>query len=404
MSMDFLEAVEEQLVAATERGVRRRRWRWPWLMRVRLPLRAPTVGIAAGVGAALAASAIAATLTQLPASKPKPVATTAGGGGGGGGGGETGRGGAVRSFTAAGGVPAGFSPASFTAISEFTWWVLGVAPCDGHSCTAITHTIDGGQSFTRIPAPPTTEVADVRFGSLDDGYAFGQQLWSTHDGGRSWTRRRLGSTVADLQIAAGHVYAIVYDNGHSRLMSSPLTKDSWAAIGGLGNGYLAGLWVQGTTIFIESGNRLLVSDNGGASFRHVGGVRDAGDCAYDGGPQALWAVCSRGMAPDDIVLSTNSGNSFKAAAQVPDGPIDAFAAASATVAVASGQGPLYVTSNAGGSWTPSAAPAANWTYLGFTDATHGVAIGQFGSNGSVKDGRLYYTTDAGTSYHRVRFG
>ena len=46
MSMDFLEAVEEQLVAATERGIRRRRWRWPWLMRIRLPLRAPTVGIA----------------------------------------------------------------------------------------------------------------------------------------------------------------------------------------------------------------------------------------------------------------------------------------------------------------------------------------------------------------------
>ena len=70
MSMDFLEAVEEQLVAATERGIRRRRWRWPWLMRLRLPLRAPTVGIAAGVGAALAASALAATLT-LPVSKPK---------------------------------------------------------------------------------------------------------------------------------------------------------------------------------------------------------------------------------------------------------------------------------------------------------------------------------------------
>ncbi len=67
MSMDFLEAVEEQLVAATERGISRRRWRWPWLMRARLPWRAPTIGIAAGVGATLAASAIAATLT-LPAS------------------------------------------------------------------------------------------------------------------------------------------------------------------------------------------------------------------------------------------------------------------------------------------------------------------------------------------------
>jgi photosystem II stability/assembly factor-like uncharacterized protein len=397
MSMDFLEALEEQLVAATERGVRRRRWRWPWLMRIRLPLRAPTVGIAAGVGAALAASAIAATLTQLPASKPKPVATSAAGG--------TGTGSAgVRSFTTAGAVPAGFSPESFTAISEFTWWVLGIAPCDGHSCTAIAHTIDGGPSFTRIPAPPTTQVTNVRFGSLDNGYAFGQQLWSTHDGGKSWTRLQLGSTVDDLQIAAGRVYAIVSNHGHTQLMSSPLAKDLWTPIGGLGSGYLSGLWAQGTSIFIESGTQLLVSDNSGGSFARVGGVHRAGDCAYDGGPQALWAVCSTGMAPDEVLLSTNSGNTFTTAAQVPDGPIDSFAAATATVAVASGQGPLYVTTNAGASWAPSAAPPSNWTYLGFTDATHGVAIGEFGSNGSIKDGRLYYTIDGGASYHRVPIG
>jgi photosystem II stability/assembly factor-like uncharacterized protein len=392
MSMDFLEAVEEQLVAATERGVRRRRWRWPWLMRLRLPLRAPTVGIAAGVGAALAASAIAATLTQLPASKSKPVAATAGAGAGAGG---------VRSFTTAGAVPAGFSPESFTAISELTWWLLGIAPCDGHSCTSIVHTIDGGPSFTRIPAPPTTAVANVRFGNLDDGYAFGQQLWSTHDGGRTWTRQRLGAAVNDLEIAAGRVYAIVASRGHTQLMSSPITTDSWSAVAGLGRGYLSGLWVEGAAVVIQSGTHLLVSNNNGRGFTRVGGVRGAGDCAYDGGPQALWALCIRGMAPDDILLSTDSGNNFRAAAQVPDGPIDSFAAATATVAVASGQGPLYVTTNAGASWTPSAAPNANWTYLGFTDATHGVAIGDFGSDGSVKDGRLYYTTDAGASYHRV---
>ncbi|HEX3618018.1 MAG TPA: hypothetical protein VHU61_15860 [Solirubrobacteraceae bacterium] len=395
MSMDFLEALEEQLVAATERGVRRRRWRWPWLMRIRLPLRAPTVGIAAGVGAALAASAIAATLTQLPASKPKPVARTSAGA-------ATGAG--ARSFTTAGAVPAGFSPESFTAISELTWWLLGIAPCGGHSCTTIVHTIDGGPSFTRIPAPPTSQVANLRFGSLDDGYAFGQQLWSTHDGGRNWARLQLGSTVDDLDISGGRVYAIVSSRGHTQLMSSPLATDSWTRVAGLGGGHLSGLWAQGATVFVESGSHLLVSDDSGRSFRRVGGVRGAGDCAYDGGPQALWALCSTGTAPDDILLSTDSGNSFNAAAQVPDGPIDSFAAATATVAVASGQGPLYVTSDAGASWTPSSAPPADWTYLGFTDATHGVAIGQFGSDAGVSDGRLYYTTDGGASYHRVKFG
>jgi photosystem II stability/assembly factor-like uncharacterized protein len=392
MSMDFLEAVEEQLVAATERGIRRRRWRRSWLWLRRIPVRAPTVGIAAGVGAALAASAIAATLT-LPASKPKtkPVAVTAA------------TPGAVRSFTTAGTVPVGFQPDSFTAISEFTWWLLGTAPCNGHTCTAIVRTTDGGPQFTRIAAPPTTNVQNVRFGNQDDGYAFGQQLWSTLDGGRSWTHQQPGSIVNDLQIAGNYVYAIVYSHSRTRLMSSAVGTNNWTTLGGLGRGFLSGLWVQGSTVFINSGTHLLVSDNGGASFRRVGGTHRVSDCTYDGGPQALWALCSTGMAPDDILLSTNSGNTFSTAAQVPDGPIDSFAAATATVAVASSQGPLFHTGDAGTSWSPVNAPSANWIYLGFTDATHGVAIGGFGKGGR-QNYRLYYTTDGGISYHRVMIG
>jgi photosystem II stability/assembly factor-like uncharacterized protein len=395
MSMDFLEAVEEQLVAATERGIKRRRWRRPLLWMQRLPLRAPTVGIAAGVGAALAASAIAATLT-LPASKskPKPVepaAVTAG------------TGATVRSFTTAGTVPVGFQPVSFTAISEFSWWLLGTAPCNGHTCTAIVRTTDGGPQFTRIAAPPTTNVQNVRFGNEDDGYAFGQQLWSTVDGGRSWTHQQPGSIVNDLQIAGDYVYAIAYRHSQTHLMSSAIGTNNWTTLGGLGRGYLSGLWVQGSTVFINSGTHLLVSDNGGASFRRVGGTHRVSDCTYDGGPQALWALCSTGMAPDDILLSTNSGNTFTTAAQVPYGPIDSFAAATGTVAVASSQGPLYRSGNAGASWARVKAPSANWIYLGFTDATHGVAIGGFGKGG-MQDSRLYYTTDGGVSYHRVMIG
>ncbi len=390
MSMDFLEAVEEQLVAATERGIRRRRWRWPWLMRMRLPLRAPTVGIAAGVGAALAASALAATLT-LPASKSKaPVATT-------------GAVNNVRSFTTAGVVPTGFQPESFTAISEFTWWLLGTAPCGGHSCTAIVQTTDGGPHFTRIPAPPTTQVSNVRFADGSNGYAFGQQLWSTHNGGASWTQLRLGASVGDLAIADGYVYAIAFRKGHGKLMRSAVGEDAWSALKGVGHGYLSGLWVEGATVFIQSGSHLLVSTNQGNHFRRVGGVRNAGDCSYDGGTLALWALCTTGMAPDEVLLSGNSGDTFTAAAQVPDGPIDAFAAATGTAAVAAGQGPLFRTTNAGASWTRVNAPSGGWTYLGFSDPTHGVALGNFGSGGHQQN-RLYYTTDAGASYHLVPIG
>jgi hypothetical protein len=388
MSMDFLEAVEEQLVVATERGISRRRWRWPWLMQLRLPVRVPSVGIAAGVGAALAASAIAATVA-IPTSKPKAHVAS--------------RFAAVRSYTVGGPVPAGFQPQSFTAISELTWWLLGTAPCGSRSCTTIVQTTDGGPQFTRIPAPPTSAVSQIRFADTTDGYAFGPALWSTHDGGTTWTQQHVGSTVTQLAIADGYVYAIASSRNHSSLLRSAVGADHWTALHHVGRAYLTALWVQGPTVIVQAGSHLLVSEDQGMHFSRRGGVQHAGDCAYDGGPDALWAVCSTGMAPDDIVLSRDLGNHFTATAQVPNGPIDAFAAASGTTAVASGQGPLYRTTDGGASWTPVAAPSANWTYLGFTDDTHGVGIGQFGGGGG-RHYRLYYTTDAGKSYHPVTIG
>lgn len=388
MSMDFLEAVEEQLVIATERGISRRRWRWPWLMRLRVPVRAPSVGIAAGVGTALAASAIAATVA-IPTSKPKAHVAS--------------RFAALRSYTVGGPVPAGFQPQSFTAISELTWWLLGTAPCGGRSCTTIVQTTDGGPQFIRIPAPPTRAVSQVRFADTTDGYAFGPQLWSTHDGGRTWTQLHVGNTVTQLAIADGYVYAIVSTRNRSALLRSVVGADRWTGLHGTGRGYLTALWVQGPTVIVQSGSHLLTSADQGVHFTRRRGVQHAGNCAYDGGPEALWAVCSTGMAPDEVVLSNDLGNGFTTAAQVPNGPIGAFAAASGTTAVASGQGPLYRTTDAGASWMPVDAPSADWTYLGFTDATHGVGIGQFGGGGR-RDYRLYYTTDAGRSYHLVTIG
>ncbi len=390
MSMDFLEAVEQQLVAATERGVtRRRRWRWPWPTPRRLPWRAPTVGIAAGVAAALTASAIAATLT-LPASHPRTHAAAAP------------RVNAVRSFTQAGAVPTGFQPESFTAISETKWWLLGTAPCGRHACTAIAHTTDGGPHFTRIAAPPTRAVYNIRFADARDGYAYEPQLWITHNGGRTWTSNR-SFGANELAIAGGFVYAVAKTGvAASQLMRSPVAHNDWQLLKGAGHGQLSGLWVQGTTVIIQAGNRLLVSTDRGARFRRVRGVQHAGDCSYDAVSPAsvLWAVCSTGMALDEILRSTDSGNTFTRAANVPNGPIDAFTAASSTEAVVSGQGPLYRTADGGASWTPVTAPSAGWTYLGFSDATHGAAIGNFGSGGHPNS-RLYYTTDGGTSYHLV---
>jgi photosystem II stability/assembly factor-like uncharacterized protein len=79
----------------------------------------------------------------------------------------------------------------------------------------------------------------------------------------------------------------------------------------------------------------------------------------------------------------------------------AFAAASASTAVV-GYQQLYRTTDDGSTWTrtgPSGVSA--WAYLGFTDATHGIALGYVGQLAPTNE-RLFYTTDAGQTYHRVQ--
>jgi photosystem II stability/assembly factor-like uncharacterized protein len=75
-----------------------------------------------------------------------------------------------------------------------------------------------------------------------------------------------------------------------------------------------------------------------------------------------------------------------------------FAAASSSTAVV-GYQQLYRTTNDGSTWSQTGPTGIRWTYLGFTDPTHGVALGFAGQNAA--DERLYYTTDAGQTYHRV---
>ena len=88
---------------------------------------------------------------------------------------------------------AGFKPASVTFVSATQGFVLGAQTCTTGTCATLASTVNGGSTWTYVGAVPAAitgsnpAVSKVRFATKNDGWAFGPQLWSTHDGGRTWT-------------------------------------------------------------------------------------------------------------------------------------------------------------------------------------------------------------------------
>ena len=404
---DYLKQVEDQLVELTERGAHRR-------PRPRLDLLAVTAAVIAVVAVAVAVSTIGGSAHHGAAASnssalhrtttgPAPVATQ-----------HTktvGPNYAPAGIPPGGPVPSGFGPQSFTAISEFSWWLLGSAPCSSPPCTSIVRTADGGRTFVGIPAPRTQNVSQLRFADPRDGFAYGPALWVTHDGGGAWNPVPMSGAVRELAISGGYVYAIVENtsSGAGQLMRSPTNADVWSALPAAGDAS-SGLWAQGPEVLVEasnqSGQQLLVSHDHGQSFTTYPAPPSVTCQFEEPEPPTVWAHCATGMM-SGTWLSRTDGASFGAVAgkglpQLPNSA--AFGSASATTAVV-GYRQLYRTVDGGATWTPVAGPVGItwWQYVAFTDPTHGVAIGYLGSNQPSNE-RLYYTTDGGASYHLVSIG
>ena len=315
-------------------------------------------------------------------------------------------------------IPVHFAPQSFTAISELTWWLLGQAPCTfvgaQPPCGAILRTIDGGQHFIAIEAPRAplagrvagSGYSQLRFADVKNGFAYGPDLYVTRDGGTTWHPVDVGGTVDDLAISAGEVYAMVSSRsgGPDHLMRSPVDEDQWSAVPAAGR-VSGGLWVLGREVIVQSGNStdVLVSTDGGASFASHPAPSPGLPCDFQAqSPPVIWAHCATGTE-SGVWYSSNFGADFArvgGSGLSPQPNSALFAAASDTTAVV-GYQQLFRTTDAGATWTAVTVPGVvQWAYLGFTDSTHGVGLGYVGSVSSANE-RLYYTTDAGQSYHLV---
>jgi hypothetical protein len=319
---------------------------------------------------------------------------------------------------------AGFRVASVTFVSSEDGWVLGAVG----GVLAMARTQDGGTTWTSTNPPPTTflsvaggsGVDGVRFADPQDGWAYGSQLWATHDGGASWTQVSLpglssgvGATpIQGLETAAGTVNAVYFGSGGFEIATSPVASNSWTVSAttvafGAGPVPASQLVIQGAAGWVVENDRTVV---GGA--RLLSGVWSSWTppCTTVGGPAVLaasssadlFAVCDQGIwsggpIQERAYVSADAGSSFTQLPAVLPSACNAVASPSPSVAAA-GCGPdLVATFNGGGSWGTVYTGVTNSyiTYVGFTTTTQGVAINAASTTGP---GTLLMTHDGGQTW------
>jgi len=145
-------------------------------------------------------------------------------------------------------VPEGFRAQAINFVSADHGWILGTRPCGDAKCTIVLRTTDGGDTWDkvgRIHAPLTYDklagVTEIRFADDLHGWAFGPSLWSTIDGGATWTKETIpggGNLLPVLAAGPQAVYGLV---SFCELNQAPGTCDPatlWKTTPG------AGIWSQ----------------------------------------------------------------------------------------------------------------------------------------------------------------
>jgi hypothetical protein len=326
-------------------------------------------------------------------------------------------------------IPANFQPSSVTFDSPTTGWVIGQAGTPGRCanpnrdiCTSVARTDNAGKTWQGGPAPSTTGprgpagVSGIRFLDGTNGWAFGPELWATHDAGRHWTKVSTnGQRVTDLETVGDRAYALfatcsgtstagfAADCTSFTLMTAAADSDDWVPAGGSTSGLTDGGRATSAVLTLSGSGGYLLAPDGTIYSGPIGGswTRAGTAPCQPGTPQAsglpgaaslalvsstqLAMACS-GLAvtsPPEISTSGNGGALWTRSTANWDlrdfGSLTSLAAAPDGALVLATTRGLYVLPAGGSRWratsaTGSKAPAGGFSYVGMTTDDQGVAV------------------------------
>jgi hypothetical protein len=351
-------------------------------------------------------------------------------------------------------VPPHFQPASVTAVSDTTLFTIGQAgtpgQCATQYCTSVARTQNAGHTWTGLPAPITGApngahgVGQIRFLEGINGWAFGPELWATHNGGEHWTQIGThGQRVIDVETVGARAFAIeaACTGGGTdfaaqctsfTLYSTPAKADDWIKVSPATTNLTnqtnqtnqsttgaAALALTGSRGYLLGPDGALYAGpvNGSAAWQQAGTIPcDTGQAQLDGEPagallgavtaQHLLLACTQsasGTAQSTtaqtklIYASSDGGKNWELKWTPPPAGVAASLTSSPAnpIILATSEG-IEVLPD-GGSWRAASltgpAPATGFSFVGMTNFLHGFAL-----PADPADGTVWFTTDGGLTW------
>ena len=279
-------------------------------------------------------------------------------------------------------------------------------------------TQDGGTSWRGVKAPDTSEVSGIRSLNGQDSWAYGPQLWSTHDFGQSWQQVGTdGKVVTDLETSGRQAFAVfascstttsapsITFYGSQRctdftLETTQKDADNWTPVSLSSNGASSTtLTMNGTgptvttmpTILLQGGTGWLVGPLGqvftGSLTSGTWTQVSESPCAGNISPAVGSAMLDWSLASGDLIMacneqdsttifsSANGGGTWTTQVTEPSfGLANSLTASTAAQYILATTEGIEVLNTSTGRWQKIVTLSGGFSYIGMTTTGQGVAV------------------------------